>query len=87
MFDTDYTLQVLAVAACLLTLATVLVYERCLTQMRRRLADVEWERDAADYHAHECQLIVDRTLADAAQAAANRHPSNVRVLRVLDGTP
>lgn len=76
----DYTAQVITVAASVLLLATVLVYERWVSRLKA-------ERDAALDHADEAQELLDAILGLEQQqrAAAARHPSNVRLLRSVDG--
>lgn len=74
----DYTAQVITVAASVLLLATVLVYERWVSRLKA-------ERDAALDHADEAQELLDAILGLEQRAAAARHPSNVRLLRSVDG--
>jgi hypothetical protein len=81
MTAVDYTLQLVVVFSAIVVMATVVVYERWVRDLRGAL-------DRALVHAEEAQELLDAVIAvDDLEAAKQRHPSQFGGgnLRVIDG--
>jgi hypothetical protein len=78
----NLTLELLALAAIGLSLATVYVYESYIGRLRAELAEAHAATERAVLFAEDSQVLAEAAFAEA--DARRRHPS-YRGLRVVEG--